>query len=96
MTGRSVFGLPPCWAVTFPERSGRSVGSVVKVQQAGARPQQAADVAGRGFWLASPATALVLGGLVPAWMIADVPLAGLAHQGLAATGGSVPVWVSAP
>jgi hypothetical protein len=45
--------------------------------------------------LASPATALVLGGLALALMIADVPLAGLAHQSLAATGGSLPVWVSA-
>jgi len=46
--------------------------------------------------LASPATALVLGGVALALMIADVPLAGLAHQSLNASGGSVPVWVSAP
>jgi signal transduction histidine kinase len=51
---------------------------------------------GRRFRLASPATALVLGGLVLALMIADIPLAGLAHQSLNAIGGSVPVWVSAP
>jgi hypothetical protein len=38
----------------------------------------------------------VLGGLALALMIADVPLAGLAPQSLAAAGGSVPVWVSAP
>ena len=69
---------------------------MVKAALAGARPQGAADVAGRRFRLASPATALVLGGLALALMIADVPLAGLAHQSLAATGGSVPVWVSAP
>jgi hypothetical protein len=51
---------------------------------------------GRGLRLASPATAVVLGGLALALMGADVPLAGLARQSLAATGGSVPVWVSAP
>ena len=68
----------------------------MKAQLAGGRPQQADNVAGRRLRLASPATALVLGGLVLALMIADVPLAGLAQQSLAATGGSVPVWVSAP
>jgi hypothetical protein len=36
-------------------------------------------VSGR-FRLASPTTALVLGGLVLVLMIADVPLARLAHQ----------------
>ncbi len=46
--------------------------------------------------VASPAAVLVLGGLVLALMIAAVPLAGLAHQGLDASRGSVPVWVSAP
>jgi hypothetical protein len=46
--------------------------------------------AGRRFRLASPVTALVL-----VLLIADVPLAGLAHQGLDASGGSVPVWISA-
>ena len=69
---------------------------MVKARPAGAWPPGAADVAGRRFRLASPATALVLGGLALALMIADVPLAGLAHQILAAIGGSVPVWVSAP
>jgi hypothetical protein len=69
---------------------------VVKAALAGARPQGAADVAGRRFRLASPATALVLGGLALALMIADVPLAGLAHQSLAFAGGSVPVWISGP
>jgi len=52
--------------------------------------------AGRRFRLALPTGALVLGGLVLALMIADVPLASLAHQSLAASGGSVPVWMSAP
>ena len=44
---------------------------------------------------ASPGTALVLGGLVLASVVAGVPLAGLAHQSLNADDGSVPVWVSA-
>jgi signal transduction histidine kinase len=46
--------------------------------------------------LVSPAAAVVLGGVALALMIADVPLAGLAHQSLNASGGSLPVWVSAP
>jgi hypothetical protein len=69
---------------------------MVKARLAGAPVREAADLAGCRFRLASPATALVLGGLALALMIADVPLAGLAHQSLAATGGSVPVWISAP
>jgi hypothetical protein len=68
---------------------------MVMAQLAGVRMREA-DLAGRRFRLASAATALVLGGLVLALMIADVPLAAVAHQSLAATGGSVPVWVSAP
>jgi hypothetical protein len=52
--------------------------------------------AGRHFTLASPTTALVLGGLVLALIAADFPLAGLAHQSLAASGGSLPVWFTAP
>jgi hypothetical protein len=54
------------------------------------------DVTARRLRVASPATALVLGGLVLALMIADVPLARLAHQSLDASGGSIPVWLSAP
>jgi signal transduction histidine kinase len=46
--------------------------------------------------LVSPAAALVLGGVALALMIANVPLAGLAHQSLNASGGSLPIWVSAP
>jgi len=46
--------------------------------------------------VASPTSALVLGGLVLALMIADVPLASLAHQSLSASGGSVPIWISVP
>ena len=53
-------------------------------------------VTARRIRLASPTTALVLGGLVLALIIADVPLADLAHQSLNASGGSLPVWVSAP
>ena len=45
--------------------------------------------------VAAPATALVVGGLVLALVIAAVPLAALAHQSLNAGDGSVPVWVSA-
>jgi hypothetical protein len=52
--------------------------------------------AARRFQLASPVTALVLGLLVLALIIADVPLAALAHQGLGASGGSLPPWLSAP
>lgn len=69
---------------------------MAKARLAGEPGRAAADVAGRHFRLASLATALVLGGMALALMIADVPLAGLAHQSLAATGGSVPVWISAP
>ena len=54
------------------------------------------DVTARRFQVASPATVLVLGGVVLALMIAAVPLAGLAHEGLDADGGSAPVWVLAP
>jgi hypothetical protein len=53
------------------------------------------DVTGRRLRLASPTTALVLGGAVLALMIADVPLARLAHQSVNASSGSLPVWFSA-
>ena len=43
----------------------------------------------------APVTALVLGGLVVAAAIVDVPLARLAHQSVTASGGSLPVWISA-
>jgi hypothetical protein len=49
----------------------------------------------RRFRLASPATALVAGGLVLALVIADPPLARLAHQSLNSSGGSSPFWFSA-
>ena len=37
----------------------------------------------------------MVGGLLLALAIAAVPLSRLAHQGLNASGGSVPVWISA-
>ena len=52
--------------------------------------------AGRRFRRASPTGALVLGAVVLALILADAPLASLAHQSLSASGGSVPVWMSAP
>ena len=55
-----------------------------------------AEVTGRRFRLASPATALVLGGLLLALLIADVPVNHLAHQSLNESSGSLPVWVTAP
>jgi hypothetical protein len=51
--------------------------------------------AGGRFRLASPVTAWVLGGLVLILVIADPLLAGLAHQNMDASGGSLPVWISA-
>jgi hypothetical protein len=64
---------------------------VVKAQ---AVPEMTA-VAARRLRLASPAIALIVGGLVLALVVVDVPLARLAHQGLNASGGSSPVWFSA-
>jgi hypothetical protein len=52
--------------------------------------------AGRGFVAASPTTALVFGGVVLTLMIAEIPLASLAQQSVNASGGSLPVWFSAP
>jgi hypothetical protein len=49
----------------------------------------------RGARLASPKSAVVLGVLVLALMIAEPPLARLARQGVNASNGSVPVWFSA-
>ena len=60
------------------------------------RATMTAACAGRRFRLASPTGALALGTVVLALMIAAVPLASLAHQSLSASGGSVPVWISAP
>ncbi len=66
-----------------------------ETQSAGAQAP-GTDVAGRRFWLASPATALVIGGLVLALAIAAVPLASLARQSLNASGGSLPIWITVP
>ncbi len=52
-------------------------------------------VTARHVRLASPATALIVGGLVLALVIVDVPLARMAHQSLNADGGSSPFWFSA-
>jgi hypothetical protein len=69
---------------------------VVKAQPAGAQVPETTDVAARRLRLASPATAMVVGVVVLVLTIADVPLAQLAHQSLAASSGSVPIWISAP
>ena len=53
-----------------------------------------ADVTGRRLRLASPATALIVGGLVLVLAVLNVPLARLAHQSLNASGGSTPFWFS--
>src|ERR1022692_2103061 len=66
-----------------------------EAQQAAGQAPVTTEVTGRRFRLASPATALVLGGLVLVLMGADVPLARLAHQSLNSSGGSAPVWFSA-
>ena len=52
------------------------------------------DVAARRLRLASPATALIVGGLLLVLAVLDVPLARLAHQSLNADGGSSPFWFS--
>jgi hypothetical protein len=52
--------------------------------------------AGGRLRLGSPVVGLVLGGVVLALLIVDVPLAGLAHQSVNAANGSLPAWISAP
>ena len=54
-----------------------------------------AQTASGRFWSAASVAALVAGGLILALVVVDVPLAGLAHQSLNASGGSSPVWFSA-
>ena len=56
----------------------------------------AAGAAVRRFGLTSTAACAVIGVVVLALFIAAVPLAGLAHQSLNASNGSLPVWVTAP
>jgi hypothetical protein len=53
------------------------------------------EVTSRSFRLASSVIATVGGVVVLALMIADIPLARLAHQSLNSSGGSSPVWFSA-
>ena len=68
--------------------------SVAKAQAAGTEASEMTDVAARRLRLASPATALIVGGLLLALAVLDVPLARLAHQSLNASGGSSPFWFS--
>jgi hypothetical protein len=68
--------------------------SVVKAQATGPEASEMTDVAARRLRLASPATALVVGGLLLVLAVLDVPLARLAHQSLNADGGSSPFWFS--
>ena len=56
----------------------------------------AAGAAVRRFGLTSTAACAVIGVVVLALFIAAVPLAGLAHQSLNASNGSLPVWVTGP
>src|SRR5580700_7575451 len=70
-----LLAAPP--AVTFPERSGRTVGGMRE-----GNPAPAPAVPGRParrFRLASPATALVLAGLTVALFAAQWPFASLAR-----------------
>ncbi|MGH3195182.1 MAG: hypothetical protein ACRDNT_04440 [Streptosporangiaceae bacterium] len=50
----------------------------------------------RRFRLTSPAACVAIGVVVLVLFIAAVPLAGLAHQNLNDSSGSLPVWVTAP
>src|ERR1700680_2812323 len=86
---------PPEPPVTFSERSGRSLRSVSGVGPVAGQTAVTAAGGARRLHLASPVTAAVLGGLVLALVIADVPLAGLAHQSLDASGGPPPPGVAA-
>ncbi len=61
-----------------------------------AAPVAAPRPAVRRFRLASPATALVAGATLLALMIAEFPLASLAHQTVDAGGGGAPLWFSVP
>ena len=80
--------------VTFPERSGRTVLSMREGNPAAglAAPGRPA----RRFRLASPATALVLGGLTVALIAAEFPFAGLARLSVNASTGGGQWWTSAP
>jgi hypothetical protein len=68
----------------------RSYGGVV------GRTQLAGMPTARRFRLTSSAACVAIGVVVLVLFIAAVPLAGLAHQNLNASHGSLPVWVTAP
>jgi hypothetical protein len=53
-------------------------------------------MAARRFRLASPAVALVTAGIMLALMVAEFPLAGLAHQSVGQGSGGAPLWFSVP
>jgi hypothetical protein len=72
----------------------RSYGGAVGRTQLAGMP--AAGAAARRLGLTSPAACAVIGVVVLVLFIAAVPLAGLAHQSLNASSGSLPVWVTAP
>jgi hypothetical protein len=67
-----------------------------ETRSAGARAPELKHVAARRLRVASPATALVISVLVLGLTIAAAPLASLARQSLNASGGSLPVWITAP
>ncbi|MGH3235899.1 MAG: hypothetical protein ACRDOH_22125 [Streptosporangiaceae bacterium] len=60
------------------------------------RTQLARMPTARRFRLTSPAACVAIGVVVLVLFIAAVPLAGLAHQNLNDSSGSLPVWVTAP
>jgi hypothetical protein len=68
------------------------------MSEAEPRAQTAArrQVAVRRFRLASPAIALVAGGLALVLMAAEFPLSGLAHETVNEGGGGAPIWLSVP
>jgi hypothetical protein len=68
---------------------------VVKAQPAGAQAPETTDATARRFRLRSRVSVLALGGVLLALIIANVPLASLAHLSLNSSGGSTPVWFSA-
>jgi hypothetical protein len=72
----------------------RSYGGVVGRTRLAGMP--AARATARRFGLTSPAACAVIGVVVLVLFIAAAPLAGLAHQNLNASSGSLPVWVTAP
>jgi hypothetical protein len=72
----------------------RSYGGIVGRTQLAGMP--AARARAHRFGMTSQAAYVVIGVVALVLFIAAVPLAGLAHQSLNASGGSLPVWVTAP